>query len=497
MTKMRINILALAALMVFACAEVTPDTPTPTPGGDPDPVVKPVADTTKLIDESFGIYLGKGAAFGSEGRICVYNRSDDRLIDYVDFADLATVELREDGQLVPKEQITGTTVKNTMMDAIYSGSNKRVIHCTPVRIEGDSLLFKPHFGKIGYDKEYYITADASIVTGVDFKGIEKGQMCFRTCKQKTSSSEIVVAKTGKADFRTVQAAIDRASEQNGKARTIIIGDGVYRELLYIRDNSKLTLKAASGASPEISYANYDGWMGGTSYRPVILVENCDLLTFDGLILRNAFGSTAGQAEVIYNNDNTGKGRLIIKRCELWSYQDTFLTKGYAWIYKSLIAGHCDYIWGYPKTCLFEGCEIRSLAKGYIVQCRCTSASDKGFVFLRCELTAGDGLAASSMTLARSGGKATEYDNVSYINCAMSPVITSAGWHTSPSPNPSTATATSGWKEYGSSDLDGKTISLSGRASCAKILTEEEAAAYSTRSAVFADAPFTDADWLNP
>jgi pectin methylesterase-like acyl-CoA thioesterase len=51
----------------------------------------------------------------------------------------------------------------------------------------------------------------------------------------------------------------------------------------------------------------------------------------------------------------------VENCSLISWQDTFLCKGYVWVHNSLIAGHVDYIWGYPNACLFEDCEIRSRA----------------------------------------------------------------------------------------------------------------------------------------
>jgi len=527
---MRINrwpLALLVATMTICTAGVSCDnieddpgqggnTEKPDNGKEDEPDKPVVVDNGKKIDETYGIYLGaNGAAFGTEGRICVYTKDKDKLVDYVDFADMASVELREDGQLIPKEQMTTSSKFNTMMDAIGpdGASNRRIVHCTPVRIVEDSLLFKPHYHKLDYDKEYYITVDPTVVSGVDFKGVEKGSLEFKTCKKPETKNEITVAKTGKADFRTVQGAIDYAAGiSQSQTRTIVISEGIYNEMLYIRNNNNITLKAESGANVEIAYANCEKWVNGTggnvgsapSYgatitkvggRPVILIEGCDMVTFECLTLRNTFGSTAGQAEVIYNNDNSGNCRLIIKSCELWSYQDTFLTKGYAWVYKTLIAGHCDYIWGYPKTCLFEDCEILSRAKGYIVQCRSTSASDKGFVFLNCKLTSENGVADGAMTLARSGGQDTAFDNVTYANCKMGPVISKYGWHTSPAPNPSKPTATSGWKEYGTKDSKGNAADLSSRASYGKVLSAEEAEPYLTRAAVFDGAPFSDSSWL--
>ena len=197
-------------------------------------------------------------------------------------------------------------------------------------------------------------------------------------------------------------------------------------------------------------------------------------------MKNSFGELKGQAEVIYFN---GNGKLVVENCSLYSLQDTFLCKGQVYVHNSLIAGHCDFIWGYPKACLFEDCEIRSEAAGYIVQARVQNKTDKGFVFLNCRLTAAEGVKDGSMYLARSGGSSDYFDNVSFISCTMSPVIAASGWYTNPAPNPSSPTAGSGWKEYGSKDASGKDLNLGSRSRMAKILTESEAVAYSSRAAV--------------
>jgi hypothetical protein len=87
-----------------------------------------------------------------------------------------------------------------------------------------------------------------------------------------------------------------------------------------------------------------------------------------------------------------------------------------------------------------------------------------------------------MYLARSGGNASEWDNVTYVNCTMSPAIAPAGWHTSRTPNPAVPTATAGWKEYGSVTPSGASAS-GARNALGRMLTADEAAGYMTREAV--------------
>lgn len=86
-------------------------------------------------------------------------------------------------------------------------------------------------------------------------------------------------------------------------------------------------------------------------------------------------------------------------------------------------------------------------------------------------------AEGSMYLARSGG-GSEYDNVTYVNCTMSSVIAPVGWFSNPAPTPSAPTATAGWKEYGTTG-----VSTAQRNAYGKILTSDEATAYSSKAAV--------------
>jgi hypothetical protein len=100
-----------------------------------------------------------------------------------------------------------------------------------------------------------------------------------------------------------------------------------------------------------------------------------------------------------------------------------------------------------------------------------------------------------MYLARSSGATEYYDNVAFINCYMSSVIPATGWYSKPTPNPVKANASSGWKEYGSKNATGESLSLSSRLSNAYTLSSEEyEAGYKDRATIFAGAP-VGSDWL--
>ena len=421
------------------------------------------------VDAPLVVEVGSGASLGTSGLVQVF-KADGTLVDKIDLSDIAKVHVLEDGTMVPKDKSANA---HTFMDRLHSGSSTRLVHYTPLRLEGGKLYIKLHDGVLDFGGSYYLTVDASVAG----KAVEKDDMPFTT-KAAPAGTSLHVSADGSGDFCTLQGALNHAvSLGKDTPVTIEVGEGSYRELLYLRDKNNLTVKGVSREKSIIVYPNSELYAEGTSARCLWLIESCDQLVLENLTVENSFSSAdhKGQAETLYFNSSH---RLTIGNCALISWQDTFLCKGQVWVHDSLIAGHCDYIWGYPTVCLFEDCEIRSRAAGYIVQARVPSASDKGFVFLNCKLTAESGVKDGSMYLARSAGQSDCFDNVTYVNCEMSAVIRPEGWLGSPVPQPATPTATSGWKEYGTTG-----VSTASRNAYGKLLTASEASAFDSRAAV--------------
>ncbi len=453
------------------------------PGDDPGDL------PTICVDQPLVFSLNTTPKLGTSGLIQVFDASG-KLVDKIDMADMAKMTVLSDGTMVPKEQMNQETVLHTFLDMLHS-TRYRPVHYTPIRVSGNNVIIKLHNEALTFGGSYYVTVDESVF-GL---AIEKGKAPF-TVKAKPSGNTLSVNPDGTADFCTLQGALSYATTL-GKdtAVTIELANGTYQELLYVRDKNNLTIKGASREGTVIAYPNNESYstgsgaaiaskpalgakVGAMGGRCLFLVESCNNLVLEDLTIENTFWADdhKGQAETIYfNADNK---RLTIENYSLISWQDTFLCKGEVWVHNSLIAGHVDYIWGYPKVCLFEDCEIRSRAGGYIVQARVNNATDKGFVFLNCKLTAEAGVANGSMYLARSGGDTSKYDNVTFVNCEMSPVIAPAGWHTGKTPTPAEPTAVSGWKEYGTTG-----VSTSSRNSYGKQLTAAEAEPFSSKQAV--------------
>ena len=425
-------------------------------------LVPAAGEVNAYEDLTLKLTFDAAPTLGTTGSIRIFKTSDDTMVDKISLANES--------------------------DSIGFGT-LRALNTRPVRISGNTASISLHANKLEANTSYYVAISPSVFTGANlagqtFEGIgENANWSFttRAAKPAAGLTTVVVDDNGTtADFRSVQGALNYVMEHVAlnDAVTIEVKEGVYEEPLYLRNKNNLTIRGESREGTVIQYPNNNGLNPSTNGRALFLVESADMLALENLTLKNTtLIGAGGQAETIYFNSTNG--RLVAKNANFISEQDTLLLKGWTWFYNTLVAGNVDFIWGYSKVSLFEKSEIRSLGRsssnangGYILQARVESATDKGFVFLNSSVTSGAGPTNElpidgSHYLARSpgsSGSTVTYDNIVFVNTKIGTHINTAGWAASPIPTPATATATAGWREYGSMDLNGNTLNVSGRLS---------------------------------
>jgi pectate lyase len=373
-----------------------------------------------------------------------------------------------------------------LVDTIYPGDEVRAIgppgagrqrHARQhaIRFDQRGATISLHSGVLEYGTQYLVAIGDGVVDGIS------GKWSFRTRERQPTGAVLRVDDDGAADFRTVQGALDHAMARTSRSTplTVEVGNGDYEELLFLRERDRITIRGESRDGVMIHATNNEGMNRGNA-RALLLVDNSDLLTLDTLTLRNDTQrrhSLSGQAEALLFDSPAG--RLSAFNANFISEQDTLQLKGTAWFHETLVAGNVDFIWGANRVALFERSEIRTLGDssdpsngGYIVQARTPEAGNGGFIFLDSSLTHGPGPAgndvpAGSTYLARSAGLSTAWDNVAFINCRMGKHVASAGWAGAgvarePRPRPVQADAEHGWREFGSTTLDGLALDLSER-----------------------------------
>lgn len=450
---------------------------------------------------------------GTTGTIRVYKAADNTLVDEINMAD-EQPRFASNGTLNSKMDILGKVGNN--------GGRHRVVNYNPITIEGNTAIIKLHYDCLDYNTKYYVVIDKEVIGHADFKGISGSSKWTFTTKAEpavpTDNDHTVTVggDISTADFRTIQAAIDFLASKvtNTNQKTVYVQNGTYEELLFMRSVNNMTIKGESREGVIIRYTNYDGFNGGTGGsgaisdrtmgstvnagggRAVVLVERVDKFRLENLTLENTHvkSNSGDQAEVIYANNDTNQGMIIIN-CNLLSFQDTLNLKGFIWFYNSLIAGDVDFIWGSPIAALFERCEIRSRGNGYVLQAR-VAENNKGFVFLNCDLTTTG--AATQMYLSRTAGNASYFDNITFANCKMADIYGTYGWGYSSgasgtAPTPATGTLANGYKMYNCTNSLGDAMTINNASLAYKLTESEFNAGFSTAAQVL--SMYADVSWF--
>ena len=512
----RLYATAAIAAMLLSCTKGEP-APESNPSQEDVPAapelgyeVSPTGGNV-YTDTEIRLEFDSAPQLGNSGAIRIFTSDGDE-VDCIMMEDV----------IAEKTTMDNNTIYNTAMDILEAspGSTKyyRTVHYTAVRIEGNSVVIKPHCSVLNFNTEYYITIDPEAIEAPGFEGVEKEEWAFLTKVKPASETEVSVGKSGNTDFRTVQGALNYTCRSGQSAAvTINIQNGSYDEPLFLCNKDNVTLKGMSRSGVILQYSNCESLTSGVGSstdrkpsrgnaigrsggRAVILMEDCDNIRFENMTLQNTWSGERSQAEVIYFNSRTGEDRLVLVNCNIGSRQDTINAKGYGWFYNCSIEGNVDFIWGSPETILFEKCDIRTISdegfsRGYIVQCRCLEADAIGFVFLGCTINSDSGVPDGSVYLARSSGSSDYYDNVTYAGCRIGPAVAASGWYSDPAPNPSSPSATRGWKEYGTTDMSGSSADLSGRYGGSLQLSETEYSEhFKDRSVIFSGCP-KGTDWL--
>jgi pectate lyase/pectin methylesterase-like acyl-CoA thioesterase len=389
------------------------------------------------VDAPLKITFGVAPTLGAAGLIQIHDAATGGVIDTIDLAAAAQVKM------------IGGTLYNYL----------------PVIVSGNTALITPHVA-LAYNSAYFVTIDAGVfktANGV-FAGITSDTVWRFTTKPAApdaGATTLLVAADGSGDFATVQGAIDFAPVGNATRRLIFIRKGVYQELVRINSNKPLiTLRGEDRKETVIAYANNANF--NPNSRSVVWVDAGDWAV-ENLTVRNLTPQGGSQAETI----RTNAARSQIRNCDLYSFQDTLQLNGSAYVENCYIEGDVDFMWG-NAAAYFLNCELKNVrSAGFYVQAR-TPQNQPGFVYVNCRLSGAAGVTGTF--LARIDPNVFPDSQVVYINSAMGPQVSPAGWLL----NNATSSNTVRFWEYRSTDLNGAALDVSQRIASSRQISDAEA-----------------------
>jgi pectinesterase len=278
---------------------------------------------------------------------------------------------------------------------------------------------------------------------------------------------IIVAKDGSGNFKTVQEAINSIRDNQSSRTTIFVKKGIYKEKV-ILPSSKINVSLI-GENVDKTIITFDDYNPKVKGKDTITTWNS--FTFsaeaEGFIAENiTFENTAGrvgQAVALHVNSD----KVIFRNCHFMGNQDTLFADGIYRIYFTgcYIEGTTDFIFG-SAIALFENCHIHSKYNSYITAAATPKGNPYGYVFKNCTLTADTGV--HKVYLGRPW---RDHAKTVFINCSLGAHILAVGWDNWSNPN---REKTAYYAEYNSK---GPGANPTGRVAWSKQLTSEEVELY--------------------
>jgi Pectin methylesterase len=234
-----------------------------------------------------------------------------------------------------------------------------------------------------------------------------------------------VSQDGKANFKTVQEAIDAVPENSQKRTVIFIKNGIYKEKLTLPENKiNVTFIGENAGKTILTYDDYaskpnaEGKNMGTTGSSSFFV-NGDGFRAENITFENSSGPVGQAVAVRIEGD-----RVSFFNCRFLGFQDTLYPHGEKsreYFKNCYIEGTVDFIFGFA-TVFFEDCHLFCKQKGYVTAASTPEGKPFGFAFKHCKI---DGSAeAGAFCLGRPW---RPFAKVLFMECEISNVIKAKGW----------------------------------------------------------------------
>jgi pectin methylesterase-like acyl-CoA thioesterase len=359
---------------------------------------------------------------------------------------------------------------------------------------GKTVVFS--YNGLKYSTEYTFHLPSGYILNKDSIAYEGCDITFKTMERTQPAARLydaVVAQDGAGDYSTVQAAIDAAPAGRTTPYLIFIKAGTYKEHVDIPATKPYLHLIGQGYDKVFITDNK--LCGGDNALSVdvgaTVVDHASNGYFEGVSFVNSWGKeqNAGpQALALYTMDD----RIVLNKCGLYSYQDTYLTTKTCnyrhYVKDCFIEGAVDFIYGQGNV-YFDHCTLNIVrtSGGYIVAPNHAAATTWGYVFMNTTITAPGTPSETSIWLGRPWHDSPK---TVYINTIAKVTIPAAGWYQTMSGIPTI------WADYNTMDANGNPIDLSMRNNyyyyvddngdtirgyAKNHLTDEEAASYTIKN----------------
>ncbi|KAK2429033.1 pectinesterase [Trifolium repens] len=242
---------------------------------------------------------------------------------------------------------------------------------------------------------------------------------------------LVVAKDGSGQFKTVQAALDAAAKRKFKTRFVIhVKKGVYRENIEVAVHNDNIMLVGDGMQNTIITSSRSVQGGFTTYSSATAgIDGLHFIARD-ITFQNTAGPHKGQAVALRSASDLS----VFYRCAISGYQDTLMTHAQRQFYRQCyIYGTVDFIFGNAAV-VFQNCNIFARkpldgqANMITAQGRGDPFQNTGISFHNCQIRAASDLKPVVDKYNTFLGRPwQQYSRVMVMKTFMDTLVSPLGW----------------------------------------------------------------------
>ncbi|KAK2978808.1 hypothetical protein RJ640_006770 [Escallonia rubra] len=245
-----------------------------------------------------------------------------------------------------------------------------------------------------------------------------------------ASANVVVAKDGSGNFKTVGEAVAAASKRTGTARHVIyVKAGIYNENVVIGNKLKNIMLVGDGMGKTIITGSKSVGGGSTTFNSATVAVTGGGFIGRGITFRNTAGAQNHQAVAL----RSGSDLSVFYQCSFEGYQDTLYVHSQRQFYRECdIYGTVDFIFGNAAVVL-QNCNIypRSApnkTNTLTAQGRTDPNQNTGISIHNCRVTAAADLKPVQASVRTYLGRPwKQYSRTVYMKTFLDSLIDPTGW----------------------------------------------------------------------
>ncbi|KAH0980497.1 hypothetical protein GBA52_007674 [Prunus armeniaca] len=245
-------------------------------------------------------------------------------------------------------------------------------------------------------------------------------------QSSSAKADVVVAKDGSGNYKTISEAVSAASKRKGSARYVIyVKAGTYKENVQIK--SKNIMLRGDGIGKTIITGSKSVGGGSTTFNSATVAVVGDGFIAQDITFQNTAGPTSGQAVAL----RSGSDLSVFYKCGFEGNQDTLYVHSDRQFYRECdIYGTVDFIFGNAAV-VFQNCNIyvhNHKTNTVTAQGRSDPNQNTGISIHNCKVTAASDLKSVQSSVKTYLGRPwREYSRTVFMKTYLDSLIDPAGW----------------------------------------------------------------------